>query len=735
MSRAWWWLAAGLGALVARGAEHEFPHPDRIRYDGQCFTIEGEDTFLFGGSFHYFRCPRELWAGRFAALKAAGCNVVTTVVPWNYYERTPPASPEAADPLDLSDLRDWLRMAHDRFGLYTIVRPGPYMCAEWDGGGFPRWLLARRPPGPGRWLRTADPAFLAWCAHWYRAVCAVVAPEQITRRPPGRGGVILLQLENEYDLDGEIPAAVRAAALKALAADAAAAGIDVPLFTCWTREARDSDDPALAPLFDAINCYPRFEIQHTADDLAALQSAQPDAPPMISELQGGWFSQVGGLASQDQPGLTAAQYRAHALLAVQCGATALNTYMAFGGTNFGRWAARGQTTTYDYDAPIREWGSTGEKYRVFAAIGRMLREHGADLARARPVRWPVETGSADVAVGVRVERSGATWIFFGNRSATEPRHGRAAIWSEKAGEIGIDYDLGPFGAKVLRLPPASVDPADGAWFPEEEVGTRRAAAAGGVPTPSIPLRFAAVTTPTGGGMHALFLQAAPPGKLLPELGIFDARPVVYTAQMSLTAPQAAARVLHVQVYADDRIVADVNGRIVAGTPRSSGEDDLPIAGDLHPGRNEIRLLYYQLGQPNFGPEIEDEPGLRSARLDDQPLTGLTVRGLDLPGLQGNAAAAGLVAVYQARFDWPATPGVGPANLRLEASGDGELFLNGHGLGRYWEAGPQHRFFLPPPWLKPGANVLTVDLVRGPDKPAGIDSASVEGYPTSSAESQ
>lgn len=730
MKRAALWLAAGFCVLAARGAEHDFPRPDRVRYDGQCFTIDGQDTFLFGGSFHYFRCPPELWRERFRQLKEAGVNVVTTVVPWNLYERTPPASAAADATLDFSDLRAWLRMAHDEFGFYTIVRPGPYMCAEWDGGGFPRWLLARRPAGAaGRWLRTADPSFLAWSRHWYRAVCAAIAPEQVTRRAPGTGGIILMQLENEYDLDEGISPATRAAALRALYRDARQAGIEVPLFTCWTRECRDSDDPELGRVFDAINAYPRYRIQQTADDLAALESAQPDAPAMVSELQGGWFSTVGGTLSADQPGLTPAQLQAHFLLALQCGATAINTYMAVGGTNFGRWAARGQTTTYDYDAPVREWGAGGAKFRVFAALGRMLRQYGPALARARPAPWPVQSGSPDVVVGIRVERSGAVWIFFGNRSLTERRRGRAVVWSEKAGELGINYDLGPFEAKALRLPPTSADASDGEWFPQLE------APAGSPASPApIPLQFAPIP-PQVGGAHADILMAAPPGKLLPELGVFDARPVIYTAEPVLTAAQAAASVLRAQVYSDDRIVAQINGRVIAGESNPSGSDSLPIAGLLRPGRNSIRLLYYQKGEPNFGPGIEDEPGLRAAFVGDVPLTDLTIRPVDLPSWRGDPAAAGLVAGYRADFNLEKAARPTPLNLRLDASGDGELFLNGHPLGRYWEAGPQRRYYLPACWLRAGSNSVAVYLVRGPAGPAGIAAASVESYPISSAGSQ
>src|SRR5438876_4036914 len=113
---------------ILRGEEpRPFPHPERIRYDGHCLTIEGKDTFIFSGAFHYFRCPKELWRERFAKMKAAGCNAVETYVAWNWHEREKPSSVDDFSKVDLTELDDWLKMAEDEFGFYVILRPGPYI--------------------------------------------------------------------------------------------------------------------------------------------------------------------------------------------------------------------------------------------------------------------------------------------------------------------------------------------------------------------------------------------------------------------------------------------------------------------------------------------------------------------------------------------------------------------------------------------------------------------------------
>src|ERR1700759_2186145 len=93
-----------LGITSIAAAQVQFSHPDRIRYDGQCITIDGKDVFIFSGAFHYFRCPKELWPDRFAKIKAAGCNAVETYVAWNWHERQKPESLDDFSKCDMSEL-------------------------------------------------------------------------------------------------------------------------------------------------------------------------------------------------------------------------------------------------------------------------------------------------------------------------------------------------------------------------------------------------------------------------------------------------------------------------------------------------------------------------------------------------------------------------------------------------------------------------------------------------------
>ncbi len=756
----------------AQTPEKVFSHPDRIRYDGQCVTIDGRDTIIFSGTFQYFRCPKPLWRDRFRKIKEAGCNTVETYVPWNWHERGMPSSLEDFSQVDLADLKEWIRMAQDEFGFYTIIRPGPYICAEWDGGGFPRWLLTKMPadakrpsggvldvqaaagadavPAAGAakpkstsgtpWLRTDDPVFLAWSEHWLKAVCPVIAAEQVTRRPPGHGGVILFQIENEYDYDKDAPEAERAPHLRALYQTAVANGIEVPIFTCWTKQARGSADPVLSQVFDAFNSYPRYGIDGTGKRVRDILAAQPDAPAMISELQGGWFSAVGGKLSEDQPGLTGEQLNAHTLLAIQEGATILNYYVLFGGTNFGLWAGRGNTTTYDYYAPIREPGGVSDKYLAVKALGLMLQEHGAALARSKAVPCQAETGGTDVTVSERRTRAGGIYLFFRNHVVKEARRGTATVWVTPDQETKIAYDLGPFGFKVYYLAPGQTNPTAGEWLPKAVTGPSR--------PPAVPpsVRIAAAQTRADPG--AADWVAVDRNDMLPELGVYDGRSVVYAATLALPASAVdSTATLKVDAYSGDALVYAVNGHVVP-----AGVAHAAVVGPwLQAGDNAIQVLYAQAGQANISKTIQDEEGVRGATLvtagGSLPLSGWKVGrslggtaagwaglpagaqpewtglALDTAGAiarkggvadapQGSADA--LARWYRVEFELtaPAANVWVPWRALVSAAGDGEIFLNGQALGRYWEAGPQREYYLPECWLHFGSgqkNVLTFRL--------------------------
>jgi glycosyl hydrolase family 35/beta-galactosidase-like protein len=399
LGRAEWPL---LGAPLSRDGQMKFAKPAVIRYDAHCFTINDRDIFLRSGSFHYCRCPRELWSDRLLKFKLAGFNAIQTYVFWNYHE---PAEGHA----DLSEFDDFIQ-AVQAAGLWLIVRPGPYVCAEWDVGGFPHWVVAKQFP-----LRSDDPESVKTSQHWFDLVLPIIRRRQITQGGP----VILMQLENEYDYWPRLPDENRRTYISALAHMAWDAGIEVPLFTCWTHQARENNDPDMARIMDTCNFYPRWKIfPDVPEQLKKLRDQEPESPMGIAELQGGWFSGFGDKLSADQEGIDAAQLNMLTKTVIEQGVTFYNYYMGLGGTNFD-WAAKGMTTTYDYAAPIREPGGLWDKYYAARGICNSLGLFADVLTRAGPLNPGCESSNASVSVSERVSGKSAVIFLRENANADQ----------------------------------------------------------------------------------------------------------------------------------------------------------------------------------------------------------------------------------------------------------------------------------------------------------------------------
>jgi hypothetical protein len=640
------------------GVEKQFPQPQVIHYDGYCLTIDGKDTFIRSAEFHYFRTPRELWRDRFQKIKEAGFNAVDTYVPWNWHEREMPAGLNDFSKVDLSEFKAWLDMAQNEFGFYTIVRPGPFICAEWAGGGYPRWLAKFAPDtGTNFWLRSADDTHIAWSVHWYHAVCKVIAQEQITRKPKGGKGIILVQIENEYD---HHKCADKPKLLRALFEAATNSSVDVPIFTCLTRECRGSSDPVLSQVFDCDNYYVGLTAAPScAERMMSLRAKQPDAPGFVTELQGGWFALVGDRLSEDNYS-DARHYNAISLMSLLGGASGLNTYMFVGGTHFGGWQARGQTTTYDYNAPIREWGARGEKYAVAEGINQFIHENETQLLRASGGPCELQGAPTNLFGGVRIGPDGTRFVFLDNTDPENPVSGKVTIMpgtivkpSEPIYNIDqdgnrvlikaddavsrtnsippfeMDYHLAALGAKVLVIPRGKT-PAEGIWYPKPQPHIARPVA---LPAP---VRIATAlkrNDPLDGTWQPL-----PAGKSLPEFGVNDQRYVLYRAQFSLAASDATNLTkLLINTFTRDIVCAEVNGQIAkrlypsdayaAAATRDTKKSFQRIGPDefdnrfnvgnlLRAGTNEIVLLYENIGFEHGYFPMEELSGLRAAGLSE-----------------------------------------------------------------------------------------------------------------------
>jgi Glycosyl hydrolases family 35/Beta-galactosidase, domain 2/Beta-galactosidase second all-beta domain len=440
--------ATRLLALVPQDVGSElFPNPHIIRYDANCYTIHGQDVFIYSAGFHYPRCPQPLWRDRLGKLKAAGYNTIMTYIFWNYHE---PVEGHA----DMSEFEAFAKLVKE-MGFWMIARPGPYACAEWDSGGFPRWIITQQFP-----LRSDDPRSVSTSQHWFEIVLPVVARYQITHGGP----IIMMQVENEYNYWQATPPAGKLAYVKALAESAWNQGIDVPLITCWTQAARENSDPVMARIMDTCNFYPRWNIlKELPPALAKLRKEESASPVAITEMQGGWFSEFGGKLSVDQEGVSGAQYNYLAKTALELGVTYCNTYMAFGGTNFD-WAAKTLTTSYDYAAPLREPGGLWEKFYAARGVGATLAAAGQVLARAQRTESGVQCTNANVTVTLR--ENGQKGVLFVREDANaeqtfkmtfpDPNSPtRRPIRVPREGELTI-------GAREMKMLPVQLDIPGGA---------------------------------------------------------------------------------------------------------------------------------------------------------------------------------------------------------------------------------------------------------------------------------
>lgn len=342
------------------------------------FTLDGERMQVVSGALHYFRVHPDQWADRICKARLMGLNTIETYVPWNFHAPEPGV-------FDLDGRRDLGRFLDlvAAEGLHAIVRPGPYICAEWDGGGLPAWLLSDAAVG----VRRHEQRFLEAIGTYYANLLPLVAERQVTRGGP----VLMVQVENEYGAYGDDPQPERQKYLRALVDLIRDQGIDVPLFTCDQANDEMLARGGLPELHKTATFGSR-----TTERFEVLRRHQPTGPLMCMEFWNGWFDSWGL-----EHHLAPAEANAADLDALLAAGGSVNLYMFHGGTNFGLTSGandkgiyRPITTSYDYDAPLAEDGTPTAKYFAMRDV----------IARRLPVASAAElsappAGSAGAATG------------------------------------------------------------------------------------------------------------------------------------------------------------------------------------------------------------------------------------------------------------------------------------------------------------------------------------------------
>ena len=364
--------AAVLGTTVLPAALEstaKVPAP-ALTYANRQLLRNGAKHRIIAGAIHYFRIHPAQWQDRINRLVAMGVNTLDTYVAWNFHQ---PYQELAPDFTGWKDLARFITLAGDS-GLDVIVRPGPYICAEWDNGGFPSWAIA----APDMVLRSSDPLFTKVVEEWFDHLLPVIEPLQACHGGP----VIAVQIENEYGSYGDDKEYLRWNR-KALLER----GITEILFTADGGTDYFLDGGSLPDTWATATLGSRGD---EAD--AVWERRRPGEPFFNVEFWNGWFDHWGE-EHHNRSGVDAAA-EVKKVLDVD-GSICL--YMAHGGTNFGlssganhNGAIQPTVTSYDSDAPIAEDGRLGEKFHAmrevfFAASGKEMTPIPAELAQPVPV--------------------------------------------------------------------------------------------------------------------------------------------------------------------------------------------------------------------------------------------------------------------------------------------------------------------------------------------------------------
>ncbi|CAN6441788.1 unnamed protein product [Victoria cruziana] len=368
------------------------------------FWKDNEAFQIIGGDLHYFRILPEYWEDRLLRAKALGLNTIQTYIPWNLHE--PQQHQFVFD--GIADIEAFLKLTHT-LGFLVMLRIGPYICAEWDLGGFPLWLLNVEPPVR---LRSSDNAYLIFVEKWWSMLLPKIFPLLYSNGGP----VIMVQIENEYGSFGDDKSYL----LRLVKLARQHLGDDVILYTTdgGTKETLDKGTIRGADVFSAVdfstgdNPWPIFQLQKR-------YNAPGKSPPLSSEFYTGWLTHWGERIAK-----TDAHWTAAALDNILSKNASAVLYMAHGGTNFGFYsgANTGQIsadykpdiTSYDYDAPIQESGDVDNP--KYEALRNVIKRH------SRYHLPPVPTNNVKKAYGhVKMERVAS--LFEVLNMVSEPKHG------------------------------------------------------------------------------------------------------------------------------------------------------------------------------------------------------------------------------------------------------------------------------------------------------------------------
>lgn len=615
-------LAVMLVALCCPVQTHAAARVGNFTVGKGTFLLNGKPFIVKAAEVHYPRIPRPYWEQRIKMCKALGMNTLCLYVFWNIHEPQEGQFNFTGN----NDVAEFCRLAQKN-GMYVIVRPGPYVCAEWEMGGLPWWLLKKKDIR----LRDLDPYFMSRVKVFEEQVARQLAPLTIQRGGP----IIMLQVENEYGSYAENKSYIRAIRdlLKAswFSKDKQGNEVGPVLFQCdW---ASNFTHNGLDDLVWTMNFGTGANIDEQFKRLGELR---PDAPKMCSEFWSGWFDKWGA-RHETRPAKTMVE----GIDEMLSKGISFSLYMTHGGTSFGHWAGANSpgyapdVTSYDYDAPINEYGQATPKYYE---LRRTLEKYNG--VKALPA----------------VPKAAAPLVGFA--------------------KVKLDNRI-----TLRNFITRTVKSRDIKTFEEMDFGWGSA--------------FYSTT--------------------LPEL-----------SQSSLLTVSDAHD--YAQVF--------VNGEFVGKIDRIKNEKSIKLP-PVKKGA-KLDILVEAMGRVNFGWAIKDYKGITgdvtiATTQDQHDVTynlkdwtiGLVPDEVDTLVAQSRKPHLDLrihldvsngtrePSVYLGSFTLSK---VGDTFINMENFGKGQVYVNGHALGRFWNIGPQQTLYAPGCWLKKGKNEIMVLDVVGTDNP-------------------
>ncbi|AVK61484.1 beta-galactosidase [Lactobacillus sp. CBA3605] len=554
------------------------------------FYLNNQPFKIHAGAVHYFRLAPSEWEPTLRALKLSGLNTVETYIPWNIHESVEGQFNFAGQ----ADVREFVLLAQ-KLDLYVILRPSPYICAEWEFGGFPAWLLRYS----DMLVRSNTPRFMSKVKAYYAELFKVLVPLQITHGGP----VLMMQVENEYGSFGNDKAYLRA--IKQIMIDD---GVDVPLFT-----ADGSWQQALAAgslIDDDVLVTANFG-SHSSENLVELRQFMKahgkQWPLMCMEFWDGWFNRwQEKIIKRD-----VSSFKTDLQELVDAGAS-FNLYMFRGGTNFGFYNGSSsrqvidypQVTSYDYDAILHENGQPNVKFTELQAVLKV-----PSVVPNMPTTKTYPAVKAMVQVRL----------------------------------IDVLDELGQVADSVIPLPMEQ-----------------------------------------GSGYGYQFYQTTVAGQNQPEkLKLVDAA---------------------------DRADIYVNQKLVATQYQSTLGDELEVLITL---QTQLQILVENTGRVNYGQRLlspTQSKGIRTGVVIDRHLHfGWRQWFIDFSRLSQVDWQTSTTVQYGptlTRFNFDCSELHG-TYLDCSHFGKGVAILNGHNLGRYWQAGPMQTLYIPKDFLKSCQNELVV----------------------------